>query len=80
MMVSNRIDFPDAKWESYTTSKKFTLVGEDGIKFVFVRYRDAVGNISEIAYDRIGLDRTAPTGGEITINKGQNIQPISINM
>ena len=70
MMVSNRIDFPEAKWESYNTTKQFTLVGEDGIKFVFARYRDGVGNISEIAYDRIGLDRTAPTGGEITINKG----------
>ncbi|AFM04777.1 hypothetical protein Fleli_2410 [Bernardetia litoralis DSM 6794] len=69
MMLSNRIDFPEAKWESYNTTKQFTLVGEDGIKFVFVRYRDGVGNISEIAYDRIGLDRTAPTGGEITINK-----------
>lgn len=69
MMLSNRIDFPEAKWESYNTSKQFTLVGEDGIKFVFVRYRDGVGNISEIAYDRIGLDRTAPTEGEIVINK-----------
>jgi hypothetical protein len=69
MMLSNRIDFPEAKWESYNTSKQFTLVGEDGIKFVFVRYRDGVGNISEIAYDRIGLDQTAPTGGEIIINK-----------
>ncbi len=69
MMLSNRIDFPEAKWESYNTTKQFTLVGEDGIKFVFVRYRDGVGNISEIAYDRIGLDRTAPTDGEITINK-----------
>mgnify|MGYP000386209090 CR=1 FL=1 len=69
MMISSRIDFPGANWESYTTSKQFTLVGEDGIKFVFVRYRDGVGNISEIAYDRIGLDRTAPTQGEITINK-----------
>lgn len=70
MMLSNRIDFPESKWESYNTSKQFTLVGEDGVKFVFVRYRDGVGNISEIAYDRIGLDRTAPTGGEIRINKG----------
>lgn len=69
MMISNRIDFPEAKWESYNTSKQFTLVGEDGIKFVFVRYRDGIGNISEIAYDRIGLDRTAPTEGEIIINK-----------
>jgi hypothetical protein len=69
MMLSSRIDFPDSKWESYTTSKQFTLVGEDGVKFVFVRYKDGVSNISEIAYDRIGLDRTAPTEGEIVINK-----------
>ena len=69
MMLSSRIDFPDAKWESYNTTRQFTLVGDDGVKFVFVRYRDGVGNISEIAYDRIGLDRTAPTEGEIVINK-----------
>jgi hypothetical protein len=70
MMLSNRIDFPDAKWEPFQPSRKFVLQGEDGVKFVFVRYRDKAGNVSEIIFDRIGLDRTAPTEGSISINKG----------
>ncbi|WP_448517927.1 hypothetical protein [Rhodoflexus sp.] len=70
MMISNFFDFRNAKWEPYATSKDWTLVGEDGVKTVFVKFKDRVNNISEVAYDRIGLDMTAPKGGDIKINNG----------
>jgi hypothetical protein len=70
MMISNFYDFRGAKWEPYATSKDWTLVGEDGVKMVFVKFKDRVNNVSLVAYDRIGLDMTAPRGGDIKINNG----------
>lgn len=70
MMISNFYDFRNAKWEPYATTKDWTLVGEDGIKMVFVKFKDRVNNVSQVAYDKIGLDMTAPKGGDIKINNG----------
>ncbi|MCS7018426.1 MAG: hypothetical protein RMJ87_12310 [Cytophagales bacterium] len=70
MMISNFYDFRNAKWEPYTTTKDWTLIGEDGVKMVFVKFKDRVNNISQVAYDKIGLDMTAPRGGDIKINNG----------
>jgi hypothetical protein len=70
MMVSNYFDFRGANWEPYATKKDWALVGEDGVKMVFAKFRDKVKNVSMVASDRIGLDTNAPKGGEIKINNG----------
>jgi hypothetical protein len=49
-------------WETYATSKSYTLADPDGIQTVHVQFRDAAGNASAAASDTIGLDRAAPTG------------------
>ncbi len=56
-------------WESYTTSKAWTLAAGDGLKTVYVQFYDAVGNISGSFTDTIQLDTVAPTGS-IVINDG----------
>lgn len=44
MMLSNRADFAGATWESYATSKTWTL----GVNnTVYLRYRDNAGNVSQ---------------------------------
>lgn len=70
MQVSNFFDFRDAKWEVYQPEKEWTLTSQDGIKMVFARFKDKVGNVSLPAYDKIGLDTQAPTNGKILINNG----------
>ncbi len=50
MVLSNRADFEGAVWESYSTEKWWTLEPRsDGSATVFVRFRDGVGNVSDVA-------------------------------
>jgi hypothetical protein len=49
MIVSNYGDFHDASWEAYATSKAWTLLEDDELATVYVKFRDAYGNESELA-------------------------------
>jgi PKD repeat protein len=58
-------------WESYTTSKQWTLPTGDGVKGVTVQYKDNAGLISSYS-DLIILDTTKPTanaGTDRTVNE-----------
>ena len=54
-------DEGSASWETYAASKSVTLPSGDGLKTVYVRVRDAVGNESSAASDSITLDTAVPT-------------------
>ena len=54
-------------WQSYATSKSWTLTAGDGTKTVTVQFRDAAGNESGTASDNIILDTTPP---DTTITSG----------
>lgn len=47
-------------WEPYATSKSWGLRPGDGLKTVYVRFRDAAANVSAPATDTITLDTTGP--------------------
>jgi len=53
------------EWQTYASSKSWTLQQEDGTKIVYVQFRDHAGLISTYS-DVITLD-TAPPTGSITI-------------
>jgi len=57
-------------WEAYSASKSWTLLAGDGIKIVYVRYRDGAGNVSTAYSDTItlGAPETIPPTGSIVIN------------
>jgi Bacterial Ig-like domain len=72
MIVSNEATFAGSAWESYSTSKAWTITAGDGTKNVYANFRDAgsneSGNVSDdIIYDTINptVEVTAPDGGEI---------------
>jgi len=46
-------------WESYTTSKAWTLSSGDGTKTVYYQCNDTAGNLADIDSDTIILDSTA---------------------
>lgn len=50
-----------ATWETYAATKSITLPTGDGLKTVYVKVRDAVGNESSAASDSITLDTAVPT-------------------
>lgn len=54
-------------WEAYSTTKNYILTGGGGLTFVYVRFRDKAGNISDPILDTITLDTAGPTGS-IRIN------------
>lgn len=57
-------------WESYAGTRSWVLVPGDGVKTVYVEFRDAVGNVSAPLADAIVLDMTAPTCPVLLINSG----------
>ena len=54
-------DEETATWETYTATKSITLTTGDGLKTVYVKVRDSVGNETSIASDTITLDTAVPT-------------------
>lgn len=58
--VQDAPDEASAVWAAYTVDRPITLTGADGLKTVFVRLRDDVGNEAAPVSDTITLDTTAP--------------------
>lgn len=69
MMISENSLFTGGAWETYATSKALTLSAGDGLKTVYIKFRDAAGNSSLPTFDTITLDTTMPDGS-VTINSG----------
>jgi len=69
MMISNNASFSGASWETYATTKSWTLASSDGVKTVNFKAKDnAVSkeglvdpNIASAVNDTIILDTAAPT-------------------
>lgn len=71
MQVTNDYTFQEVKdWEPYKTQKKHVLVGNNGVKTVYARFKDKAGNVSKVAAARIGFDTNAPRDGRIFVNRG----------
>ena len=60
MLISNSADFSGATWQTYKTSKYWTLSSGDGEKVVYVKYRDEDYDESSIMSDTIVLAEVAP--------------------
>lgn len=67
MMISNRDDFAGAVWETYASTKSWTLSGGYGTKTVYAKFRNPSNNESATVTDTIELEKpmivTAPRQG-----------------
>lgn len=59
-----------SNYESYATTKKWTLDSKEGLKSVYVMYKDIAGNETTEIFDQIYLDISGPTINTFTINNG----------
>lgn len=59
MQVSNEPDLSGSQWEPYQPSYSWTLESGDGVKNVYVRFRDSADNESGTVTDDIELDTKA---------------------
>src|SRR5690606_6902695 len=67
MQVSESASFAGASWEAASASRAFELTAGDGVKTVYVRFRDTAGNTTGSYNDTISLDTTPPTGAMLAI-------------
>ncbi|OHX65904.1 hypothetical protein NH26_05825 [Flammeovirga pacifica] len=70
MKLSERSDFKGAEWEKYSKARKWKFPQGDGIKFVYVIFKDEVGNLSRPTYASVGVDTDAPREGSILVSNG----------
>ena len=72
MLIANNADFSDAgAWESYSTTKSWTLPEGAGTKTVYVKFRSSGGGEATAVSDTIDLvEAVAPTTGDITSSDG----------
>jgi hypothetical protein len=58
-------------WETYVTSKPWTLSDGDGVKAAYVVYRDQAGRSTDVYSDTIVLDTLAPTSSAASPTSSQ---------
>jgi hypothetical protein len=61
MEIANQPEFSGLSWEPYNTTKNWTLSEGEGLKTVYVRFKDSQGNISNTYSDNLLIDQTSPT-------------------
>lgn len=66
MIVSNDAGFAGASWEAYATSKVWTLTSGDGLKTVYVKFKDSYGNMTNAISDAITLSQSGTVAPVIT--------------
>ncbi len=77
MLISNNDGFAGASWENYATTKSWTLTSGDGVKTVYVKFKDAAGNVSVTTSDTITVSGSGtvvvPTPGPTEGCSGGNL-------
>lgn len=70
MMISTDEKFSGAKWQAYEPKTRFQLDEEDGLKTIYVKYKDVAGNDSKVVSSKIFQDLTAPKDCQVVIDGG----------
>ena len=85
MKISENENFSNTSWRDYKNTREQNLSLGDGIKEIFVKYKDSKGNVSETYSQRITLDTTPPTLildsiGTLTKDNGLLFKPNSSDL
>lgn len=72
MMVSNSKSFYGQRWEIFKKNYDGWELekGEDGMRYLFVKFKDAAQNETETISAQILVDTKIPFGGKVEINRG----------
>jgi hypothetical protein len=70
MIIGNTPSLNDGKWEPVKPLVGWTLLGDDGQKKVFAKFRDEAGNETSIIEASVMLDTKAPELERFLIDKG----------
>ncbi|GAB4342075.1 MAG: hypothetical protein OHK0038_21900 [Flammeovirgaceae bacterium] len=72
VMISNHESFYGCQWRAFQEDYYDWKLeeGDDGHRFVYVKFKDVAGNESNAVHDHIILDTTPPTGIQVLIDNG----------
>lgn len=68
--VSEAPDFHKARWEGYTGLERQFVIGGEGERKIYARFRDRVGNISSVVSATIQIDVSKLRGARVLIAHG----------
>lgn len=80
MMVSNLNTFEGAEWEPFAATKAWTLTEEEGLKTVYVKYKNAANRVSYVASDTIMFSTTATAEETTGVVSGTTATPFTLQM
>jgi hypothetical protein len=79
MRFSN--DFANwSAWTTYATTADWTLADGQGLKFVYVEFKDGVGNISTATWDTITVDTVPPTGTMVIADDASAVNSTDVSL
>lgn len=78
MQISESLGFAGSLWLPVTSAVNFTLSSADGLKTLYVRYRDAAGNLSDIVSAQVLLDTRPPQQPFVRIGDGSGYSNASL--
>lgn len=90
MQISNSDNFSEAIWVDYSSSMNWVLSADQGVNFVYIRFKDSTGNISESISASIIFDDQSPSiesllidslidRADFVINSDESIGNLTIN-
>jgi CSLREA domain-containing protein len=80
MQISNDASFSGVEWEDFVTTKSWTLGDGNGAKTVYVKYKDAIGQISDTYSKTINLEVvSASSSSDATQTTSDVVQSTSSN-
>lgn len=73
-MLASEDSSDNSSWEAISPTKSFTLSAGNGVKTIYMKFKDRFDNISAIVSHTIRMDSLAPVGGGFSIiNNGNNV-------
>lgn len=75
MGISNTSDFTNVSWEAYTSSKTWTLTEGNGVKTVYIKFKDSSSNTSAAYSDTITLTSQATEQVEVPVVPVEPVVP-----
>lgn len=71
MRISNDGVFDTEGWQSYAAARSWTLTSGQGMKTVYVRFRDTLNIESDTVVDSIVVDTAAPTISSVSLSNSR---------
>jgi hypothetical protein len=71
VFITEDANFEDGRWELFVPKKVFEVSSGDGIKNIYIKFRDKAMNETDVITGSVTLDTKPPEAMSFTINEGE---------